>query len=320
MSEKIITKPNKSKGLKKNISIFKKDKTIKIKPICKSISQEKLNSQEKSMDMAIKDNEVLLWGLNKIDSILLGLSDPHKNYNKFDNKLNFSLDKDIHEIQTNKTKDKEYNPDNKYNLFDLDFLNMEYDRIDKKISELTDLTDEYDNLLDLQDKLTDLINELEYEAKNNIQINSDTNKENLTKPDTTKKKKISKKLKPYFWIGEIPDGYREATEEESIINKKVSYFGKKRVQRELYSLFEITGTIYIDYDDPIKLNQQIIGLKGKLKYYKRELEFNKISLDSDTISSDNEIKIKNKIKEINNCYKKTCDILNLYINKYNQIK
>ena len=314
MSEKIITIPNKSKVLKKNISIFKKDKTIKIKPICKSISQEK------SMDMAIKDNEVLLWGLNKIDSILLGSESHNKNYIRCGNKLNDSLDKDTHEIQTNKTKDKEYNPDNKYIMFDLDFLNMEYERIEKKISEITDLTDEYDNLLDLQDKLTDLINELEYEAKNNIQINSYTNKENLTKPKTNKKTKITKKLKPYFWIGEIPEGYREATEEESIINKKVSYFGKKRVQRELYSLFEITGTIYIDYEDPIKLNQQIIGLKGKLKYYKRELEFNKISLDSDTISSDNEIIIKNKIKEINNCYKKTIDILNLYINKYNQIK
>ncbi len=330
------TKIKKISGVKKNISIFKKDKTVKIKstPI----------PQKKSMDDAIKANEVLLWGVNRIDSLLL--SPYEKNYSKTKIKSdNFTSNETL--IQTNpinKTTDLEYNPEHKYTLADMDFLNIEYERIEKKISQMTELTDEYDNLLDLQDNLTDLINELEYDAKNNINNNDNNDNIENTNSDDDKKEVLmeieikpnkstkltkstksikltkAKKLKPYFWIGEIPEGYREATEEEAIINKKVSLFGKKRVQRELFSLFEITGTIHMECDDPIKLNQQIIGLKGKLKFYKRELEFQNISLDSDTISSETEETIRNKIAEINNSYKKTLDILNLYIKKYNEIK
>jgi len=339
------TKIKKISSVKKNISIFKKDKIIKIK--CTPIPQKK------SMDDAIKANEVLLWGLNRIDSILLGPYE--KNYTKDKTKQNNLTDSDKLEVQStnieiqidnasnnNKTTDTEYIPEHKYNLADLDWLNNEYDRIEKRISQMTELTDEYDNLLELQDNLTDLINELEYELKSNMQnynitepdekevlmeieikstkpINP-TNPTNPIKQTKAKKTTKTKNPKPYFWIGEIPDGYREATEEEAIINKKVSLFGKKRVQRELYSLFEITGTIYLNLEDPVKLNQQIIGLKGKLKFYKRELEFNNTSLDLDTISPENENRIKNKIIEINDHYKKTLDVLNLYIIQYNKIK
>jgi hypothetical protein len=342
------TKIKKISGVKKNISIFKKDKTIKIKPTT--------IPQKKSMDDAIKANDVLLWGLNRIDSILL--SPYEKNYSKIKTKYDEPIpDKHLSESDndvkilnqtgiensfksgtlTNSIKkltDTEYNPKHRYTFVDLDFLNLEYDRIEKEISQMTELTYKYDNLLDLQDSLTDLINELEYVSKNNIEnnsnshSNSDKEKEVLMeieiKPKSIKSTKTNKtkpsKFKPYFWIGEIPEGYREATQEEAIINKKVSFYGKKKVQRELFRLFEITGTIYMECNDPIKLNQQIIALKGKLKFYKRELEFQNISLDSDTIDSETEALIKNKIAQTNNCYKKTIDILNIYIMKYNEIK
>ena len=332
------TKSKKISGVKKNISIFKKDKTVKIKP--NSIPQKK------SMDNAIIGNEVLLWGLNRIDSILL--SPYEKNYQKYKTKSVDSINTDEFKTQknnidlkidnlSNKTTDKEYISTHKYDLCDLDFLNMEYDRIENKISQMTELTDEYNNLLDLQDSLTDLINELEYEAKNNKSNANDSNANDSNTNDSNTNENCEikieveikikstkpikpKKLKPYYWIGLIPDGYREATEEEAIVNKKVSLFGKKRVQRELYSLYDITGTIYMDCEDPIKLNQQIMSLKGKLKYYKRELQYNNVTLDSDTISPETEIKIKNKIAEINNCHKKTLDILNLHIVKYNKVK
>jgi sulfur transfer complex TusBCD TusB component (DsrH family) len=353
MAEK-ITKSKKIQGVKKNIFIFKKDKTIRIKstPVPK----------KKSMDEAIKTNEVLLWGTNKIDSILL--TPYEKNYAKSKTKSDKSETTEItDEIEiTDETEitdkiansdkqeepikimDSEYIPSHKYNITDLDWLNKEYDRIENKISQLTEITEEYDNLLDLQDSLTELINELEYEAKtNNISKifketndNMDKNKdENCADEDETlmeieikskkekstklKKSKKTTKLKPYYWIGEIPEGYREATEEEAIVNKKVSLFGKKRVNRELQSLFEITGTIYIDTNELSIINQQIMGLKGKLHYYKKELEFKTISLDSDIISQEMENEIKNKISDVKNCYKKTVDIYNLYVKKYKNL-
>ena len=349
MSEQLtqITKiPKKISGVKKNITIFKKDSTIKIKST--------QIPKKKSMDEAIKSNEVLLWGLNKIDSILL--SPYEKNYIKSktkskktdsDEKINYD-EKAIFDKKTDnqisnsdkqeyliKTKDHEYIPSHKYSFVDLDWLNKEYHRIENKISQLTEITEEYDNLLDLQESLTELINELEYTNKNidnksvdnniendddktliEVEINSKKSKSTKTSKSTKKKITI---IKPYYWIGEIPEGYREATEEEAIVNKKVSLFGKKRVNRELHSFFEITGTIYIDTEELPIINQQIMGLKGKLRYYKKELEYKKISLDSDTISQEMQNEIKNKISDIKNSYKKTVDIYNIYVKKYNNL-
>jgi hypothetical protein len=331
--------------VKKNINIFKKDKTIKIK----------LTSNEpkkKSMEDALKSNEVLLWGLNRIDSILLAKY-PNNKKNNIDEKMNKPdiLDNKIKQIgEIQKTLDTEYNPSHTYNICDLDFLNLEYDRIENKISQMEDLNDEYDNLLDIQDSLTELINELVEQSKENNQdaiqvqnpiyrIVNNTNNINdnkilieveIDKNKSTKSTKSikstrivktvkTKKLKPYYWIGEIPEGYREATEEEAIVNKKISLYGKKRVNRELNSLFEITGTIYMDMTDKLELNKQIIALKGKLKYYKKEIEYHKISLDSDINTEEMKGEIKDKILEVKNYYKKTLDIHNLYVSQYNKL-
>jgi hypothetical protein len=324
---------DKSIKIKKNLNIFKKDKIIKIKsniPI------------KKSMIKALEDKEVLLWGINRIDSILLELYD--KEYIKSKKNKSKENKSEENKLEENKTIDTEYIPKNKYYICDIDFLNLEYDKIEKKIGQMIDLNDEYNYLLDLQDSLTDLINELQYNnikkikqidlnSNSNSDLNSNSNSDlnsnsnsDLNKNVSNKvekkiyKKKINKILKPYFLIGNIPEGYREATEEEAIISKKVSLYGKIKVQSELYSLFEITGSIYINLNDIDKLNQQIIALKGKLRFYKKEHIYNKISLESDNISLESEIRIKNKIFEIENCYKKTIEILNLYVKQYEKIK
>ena len=328
--------------VKKNINIFKKDKTVKIKLTSKE-------PKKKSMEDALKSNEVLLWGLNRIDSILLAkypnnkkifLNKKTNEHETLDNKI-----KQIGEIQ--KTLDTEYNPSHTYNICDLDFLNLEYDRIENKLSQIQCMNDEYENLLDLQDSLTELINELVEQSKVNnqyaiqvqnpistifnnanntndnkilMEVEIDKNKSTKsTKSTRTVKTVKTKKLKPYYWIGEVPEGYREATEQEAIMNKKVSLYGKKRVNRELNSLFEITGTIYMDMTDKIELNKQIIALKGKLKYYKKEIEYHKISLDSDINTEEMKEEIKDKISEVKNYYKKTSDIYNLYVSQYNKL-
>lgn len=333
--------------VKKNIDIFKKDKTVKIKLTSKE-------PKKKSMEDALKLNEVLLWGLNRIDSILMAKYPNIKknNCDKVTNKKNVLDIKNelLEEIQ--KTLDTEYNPSNTYNICDLDFLNLEYDRIEKKISQMLELNDEYNNLLDLQDSLTELINELTEQSKENnqdtivqnpiadiinnadtntndtndtndnqviIEVEIDKNKKKYTKSIKSTRNIKTKKLKPYYFIGEIPEGYREATEEEAIVNKKVSFYGKKKVNRELNSLFEITGTIYMDMTDKKELNKQIMALKGKLTYYKKEIEYHKISLDSDINTEEMIKEIKDKIYEVKNYYKKTLDIYNIYVSKFNEL-
>ena len=342
--------------VKKNINIFKKVKIVKIK----------LTSNEpkkKSMEDALKSNEVLLWGFNRIDSILLDKYPNVKNNNHIRkiNEQNLSNNEIKAIKETQKTLDTEYNPSNTYNICDLDFLNLEYNRIENKISQMFDLNDEYDNLLDLQDSLTELVNELTEQSKKNNQdtivqnpiayiiddananiINlgdidntndNTTDNQVLIEVEIDKKKKSTKstitsrtsrtsktsKLKPYYYIGEIPEGYREAKEEEAIINKKVSFYGKKRVNRELNSLFEITGTIYMHMTNKGELNKQIMALKGKLTYYKKEIEYHKISLDKDTNTDEIKDEIKDKIIEIQKYYRKTLDVYNLYVSKYNEL-
>lgn len=329
--------------IKKNINIFKKDKIIKIKITSKE-------PKKKSMEEALKSNEVLLWGLNCIDSILLNKYQNIKKKESEKKTENNNLNKVKH---IEKTQDTEYNPSNTYNICDLEFLNLEYDRIENKICQMDDLTDEYDNLLDLQDSLTEVINELVEQSKENTEqdliqnqiielVNNDDNSKNTKKANnntnsddeilmevvidkkkaTSKKRKPiikTKKLKPYYWIGEIPEGYREATEIEAIVNKKVSFYGKKRVNRELNSLFQITGSLYIEITDKVELNKQIMALKGKLKYYKKEIEYHKISLDSDANTEESIKIIQEKITEAKKYYKRTSDIYNLYVNKYNTL-
>lgn len=320
--------------VKKNINIFKKDKFIKIKSSIQPI--------KKSMIDALKLNEVNLWGFNSIDSILLGLYEKNKKTNNnmyindiYDNYIN-NKNNEI------KTLDTEFNPNNHYNICDLDFLNNEYNSIENKINKLDDSSEEYEYLLEVQDNLCDIINTLESKLKyerintgiktiNLSKNNNNNNKENediIIELEIEPKKSVKsekktnikiKKLKPYYYIDKVPDGYRESTEEEAILNKKVSLYGKKKINRELNTLFEITGTIYMNITDLTELNNQLALLKGKLRYYKKEIDYYKISLESDSITFEYSIKIKEKIKEMKNNYKKTLDIYNLFLKQYNKI-
>lgn len=289
----------------------------------------KINTEthkHKSMNDALKDDEVLLWGLNQVDSLILASYE--LNYFKqniikkinLNEQIKMSINK---KIICEKTNDIQYNPSNTYNHCDLQFLINEYDRIDYDLSMMKELNDEFNNLLDVQDKLGDLIDELENNPESNVEgsnnnliilDNLDVDMEIEINKNKTKKitnKKI--KLKPYYWIGKIPDGYIAATEEEAILSKKVSYFGKKKVSRELYNLHFVTGTLFIKNLNLKEINLKIVALKGKLSYYKKQHQYYKISLDSDNISSNSSIEIGYKIEEIIECHKKTVDILKKFI-------
>jgi hypothetical protein len=317
--------------VKKNIDVLKtknkKNQMIKVKNDI---------YKKKSMGEALKDNEVLLWGINQIDSVILK---PYElNYKKPETK-NTDKNNSITNIenQYKKTTDIKYfsGHKNKYNYLDLDFLNSEYERIDKEISSFTELGDEFDKMMEIQDELGELIEELEYDKKtleqekNNSDVlikhkttisDTETESDLDSESDLKKKSKKSKKsirrakiLKPYYWVGKIPDGYRESTQEEAILKKKVSWFGKKKVSKQMYDLHNVTGTLFVEDLKPRELSLKIASLRGKLTYYRKQIDYYKISLDSDNISSDSIQNCKSKIEEFTDCYKKTLNVLEQYL-------
>ena len=155
----------------------------------------------KSMNDALKYNEVLLWGLNQVDSLILASYE--LNYFKPNIIKKINLNEQItisinNKIIYEKTSDIEYNPSNIYNHCDLQFLINEYDRIDNDLSLMKELNDEFNNLLDVQDKLGDLIDELENNQEStNIEESNDNLiiLDNLDVDMEIEKKKNKKKKK-----------------------------------------------------------------------------------------------------------------------------
>ena len=70
--------------------------------------------------------------------------------------------------------------------------------------------------------------------------NAGKKEEEAKKKEAEKKAKEEakqEKLKPWYYIGDIPKGYREAKEEEAIKANKVSLYGKYKVDEQRYTLF-----------------------------------------------------------------------------------
>ena len=107
------------------------------------------------MQEAIKNNKVMLWGLKKIDSKLLG---------PYEKKYIPPIEKrgrPKKEIDVKKTKKKGFDLEEDYGVEDLEFLKSESDRIDTDLNK-KDIPDElYEELTDKQDKIYDLIEVLE---------------------------------------------------------------------------------------------------------------------------------------------------------------
>lgn len=69
------------------------------------------------------------------------------------------------------------------------------------------------------------------------------------------------KGKPWYYIGDIPKGYREATEDEAIEHKKVSQYGKYIVDIEKWRLFRDYNLLLSDK----KTNNEIVLILNSLK-------------------------------------------------------
>ena len=121
---------------------------------------------------AFEKNEVMLWGINKASQSLLDIYDKGNKNPK--SKAKIVKNGDTVKVIKKITKNRVFDVKENYTIDDLDFLNKEYDRIDEEASKLTDF-DKMDELVDIQDKLYDIITKLNKEKEKLEEIEYEPN-------------------------------------------------------------------------------------------------------------------------------------------------
>ena len=287
-----------------------------------------------------KNSKIMLWGLEKASKSQLAALENQNNNPKSTSKL--KKDKTVKKVKV----ERRFDTSDDYGVEDLQFLKKEADRIEHEIDNDID----YDENLDLQEKIMDLIDTLE-EIKERFsgkglrpvlepkreqyeEIDSDTSDDEYgwglsgpleehrpktkihritgkavkkaraekgseeakeigrrlaearknkregkptLKEEAEKKRKLKSeskvsKAKPWYYVGIIPKGYREATEDEAIRNYKVGSYGKYHVDMVKYEFFD-KYKILLSHDmsnDDIKM--ALIGIPKKINRTFNEIE------------------------------------------------
>jgi len=291
--------------------------------------------------------KVMLWGLEKASKSQLLALENQNNNPKSTSKL--KKDKTVKKVKV----ERRFDTSDDYGVEDLPFLKKEADRIEHEIDNDID----YDENLDLQEKIMDLIDTLEEikerfsgkglrpilepkreqdedidsdtsddeygwgiegpleehkpktkihritgkaiketsslkskarvekgseeakelgrrlaEARKNKREGKPTLKEEAEKKRKLKSESKVSKAKPWYYVGIIPKGYREATEDEAIRNYKVGSYGKYHVDMVKYEFFD-KYKILLSHDmsnDDIKM--ALIGIPKKINRTFNEIE------------------------------------------------
>ena len=323
------------------------------------------------MEQEFENNKVLLWGEKPVKKTLLEKYDKgNKNPNSTTRKKDKKDDKKEvkEEVKEEVKQPKKFSLEEDYSVDDLDFLNEEYDRIENEISAKGGNDEE---LLDLQDKLYDLIEGLEYMKKiqgkgiikgitNNIKKSigkgfkkgsqealehakkmrearegnkpkekvikmtksrvekgseeakelgrklAEARKKKLEETKQTKKveevkevKRTKLKGKPWFYIGDIPKGYREATEDEAIQAKKVSLYGKYVVDSEKWRLYRDFNIFLTDNYDNHMVSLMLSALKKRVMTSLKEIEILSTKVDNPKYK-DKQNEYSNKLEDEKN--------------------
>lgn len=287
-----------------------------------------------------KNSKVMLWGLEKASKSQLAALENQNNNPKSISKL--KKDKTVKKAKVV----KRFDVSEDYGVEDLPFLKKEADRIEHEIDNDID----YDENLDLQEKIMDLIDTLEEikekfsgkglrpilepEREQYEDIDSDTSddeygwglkgplkedkpksgkrrtkqvmggkiraekgseeakeigrrlaearkkkregqptlKEQAEKKREEKQKSKASKAKPWYYVGIIPKGYREATEDEAIRNYKVGSYGKypvDMVKHEFFDKYHILLSHDMSNDD---IKMALIGIPKKINRTFNEIE------------------------------------------------
>ena len=144
-----------------------------------------------------------------------------------------------------------------------------------------------------------------------------TVKEQADKKREEKSKLRNEKSKPWFYVGIIPKGYREATEDEAIRNHKVGSYGKYEVDTLKYEFYD-KYNILLSHDlTETEMTMALLGIPKKIKKSYQEIEIFEAKLENNKYSEsqhhsyDNKLAeerhtLKNLIKAYNWVYKQWC--------------
>lgn len=250
---------------------------------------------------AFENNEVLLWGESKASKKLLDQYD-------MGNKNPRSANRKVKEDAPKKIKKRVFNENEVYTKKDKDFLKSELKRIEKEQGTANE--DEVDDLMDLQDKIEEIIDNLADDIEGTgypkgspealawaqrMKQAREAKKAANPKPPpkvvkTSKAKKDNKKDKtelttkpkgkPWFYIGDIPKGYREATQDEAIEKKMVSTYGKYLIDEDRWILYRDYNILLTYNKKPQAIIWTMNGLERRIMKALKEIEIIKGRIDT----------------------------------------
>ena len=311
-----------------------------------------------------KNSNVMLWGLEKASHNQL-IEYEGKNNNP---KSVIKQKTDKSEKKSKKAEkviEKHFDPKEDYGVSDLPFLKRELERINNEIDE--DIN--YDENIDLQDSLMELIDTLEEmsekfgsgirpaleptreefedidgdssddeygkgiddekpkvnkskktmtskaraekgsekakeigqklaEARRKKREESGklTVKEQAEKKRAEKEKARSEKAKPWYYVGIIPKGYREATEDEAITNHKVGAYGKHVVDTLKYEFYDKYNILLSHSLTKDQINYALLGIPKRINRSFIEIEILEAKLENHKYAKDHN-KYENKLEE-----------------------
>jgi len=149
-----------------------------------------------------------------------------------------------------------------------------------------------------------------------------TVKEMADKKREEKQKLRTEKAKPWYYVGIMPKGYREATEDEAIRNNKVGAYGKHEVDALKYEFFE-KYNILLSHDlDETQIRMALLGIPKKIIRSYQEIEIYESKLENNKYSEAEHHKYDNKLAEerhtLKNLIKAYNWIYKLYCERHNK--
>lgn len=127
------------------------------------------------------------------------------------------------------------------------------------------------------------------------------------------------KGKPYYYIGDIPKGYREATEQEAIKNNKVSEYGKYKVDSEMLRYYKEYGILLNPNASQEETRVMLMVLKKKTLRALEDIEIFESKIDNPK-HKDKHNEYKNKLEMAKDQRKVYNAMYNFYLKIWAKLK
>jgi hypothetical protein len=118
------------------------------------------------------------------------------------------------------------------------------------------------------------------------------------------------KGKPWYYIGDIPKGYREATEDEAIEAKKVSEYGKYKVDNARWSMYKDYDVLLSYTKKPAEVKWIMRGIERRIMKSLKEISILEGRIDNDRIGK---VEGNNKLEDLKYLKKKLASGYNWYL-------